>query len=112
MTKSLPVWNVYQYDVNSQTFKLYNVYSHRGFLKDLAEMKDIEDIDEYAEKLRRSIMYHFWGRCEYEILIAEWPYDEEKGPRCDKVDISDMVKMNWPIFVSYTYNVKNEFVKE
>ena len=76
----LPVWNVYQYDVNSQTFKLYNVYSHRGFLKDLVEMKDIEDIDEYAEKLRRSIMYHFWGKCEYEILIAEWPYDEEKGP--------------------------------
>lgn len=30
-----------------------------------------------SEELRRDLLYYFWSKCEYEILISGWP------PRCD-----------------------------
>ena len=77
MTKSLPVWNVYHYNINAKTFEAYNVYSHGGFLRDLIEMRKIRNIKVFEKELHRSVIRYFWAKCEYELLLAEWPLNEK-----------------------------------
>ena len=43
-------------------------------------------------------MYHFWSKCEWEIIITDWP---TSGKVEEKIDAFDQVMLNWPIFCAY-----------
>ena len=79
--------------------------------------------------LRSELMYHFWSRCEYELILSSWPSfitkeelsrlnneyesDISKGYnpfRCNvnidkslKVDIFNQIEINWDPFISYIW---------
>lgn len=71
-------WNVYCSDYNAKEIKLYNVFNHGGFYNDCvkAKKKFKEDKDGFAEEIRHSLMYYFWSKCEWEIILSHWPSGE------------------------------------
>lgn len=71
-------WNVYVGDFNSGEIKLFNVFNHYGFYQDClkAKKKYKDDKDGFAEEVRHSLMYCFWSKCEWEIILQHWPSGE------------------------------------
>jgi hypothetical protein len=125
-----PVWNVYIYDQNAQKIVPYNVFDHSGFVKDLKELKETK-IKDFEEQLARIAMYHFWSKCEMEVVITSWPpyidqderyrlnkeasdYKEKynKEEKCInvrlntgmKIDVYNQLILNWDIFADCVRN--------
>ena len=97
-------WNVYVEDVNAQKIVVYNIFRHTFFVRDckkaLKEHK--EDKDSFLEEVRKELMYYFWSKCEWEIILSDFPpsgrFKEEK------VDVYDQVRLNWKVFSEYLWN--------
>lgn len=99
-------WNVYYHDVNSQEIKIFNIFNHSSFSQDVEKyLKMHKDKDEFAKKLKSSLMYYFWSRSEYEIIISPWCGG--RNTKDIKIDVYDQVINNWDIFVDYVFNNKN-----
>ncbi len=58
----------------------------------------------FAEALRRSLMYYFWSKCEWEVLISPWC--GSKKNEAIKVDVYWQVMNNWDHFLDYVWNAK------
>lgn len=104
-------WNVYKEDFNGKEITTYNIFHHYGFYNDLLKAKKKPE-DEFKEAVKTSLMYHFWSKCEWEIILSDWPPSpEERGFKKEKVDVYDQVMLNWDIFIEYVWNHKNEIKK-
>ena len=130
------VWNVYREDFNHRTIVKYNIFDHSGLAQDVNKLLK-EDItkDEFAEQLKRSLMYWFWCKSEHEVVITSWPvyidkteldrlntefdkynnkwghnpYNINVSPDVGKrVSIYDQVLMNWDQFVNYVWSNKDK----
>ena len=98
-------WNVYYHSVNSQVIKTYNIFNHRSFVQDIEKyFKKYKNKDEFAEKLKSSLMYYFWSKAEWEVLI--YPWCGGRNTKEIKIDVYDQVMNNWDIFVDYVWNSK------
>ena len=94
-------WNVYYHDTNKGTIDVINVFEHLGverFVQKLFKDKKLTR-ESFAEELRHELMYHFWSRCEYEVLIKEWCGREAER----KVDIYEQLMLNWDRFIDYCW---------
>lgn len=146
---------VYNENINGRKIEKYNVFNHVHFVNDLANMfKDIEketkkyfkehgwDFDNIPslkdynkfekyildfddKQLRNICQYHFWAKCEYEIVLTTWTPSIEREEllrlmtedkehiekwgspayiytpnlsACEKIDIFDQLQLNWKIF--------------
>ena len=134
------IWNVYREDCNRGAIVKYNIFDHGGFAQDVNKLLK-EDIskDEFAEQLKRSLMYWFWCKSEHEVVISSWPVyiDKEELDRISteyeeynnkwghypykinispdvgkKIDIYSQVMMNWDQFVEYVWNNKDNYLRE
>ena len=130
------IWNVYREDFNNRAIVKYNIFNHGGFAQDVNKLLK-EDItkDEFAEQLKRSLRYYFWGKSEHEVVITSWPvyinraelgrlnteyeeYNNKWGhypyninivPNVgEKIDIYSQVMMNFDIFVDMIWREKND----
>ena len=130
------VWNVYREDFNHRAIVEYNIFDHSSFAQDVNKLlkADIPQ-DEFAEQLKRSLMYWFWCKSEHEVVISSWPVYidkaeldrinteyEEYNNKWDhypykinvspdvgkKIDIYSQVMMNWEQFVEYIWSNKDE----
>lgn len=105
-------WNTYIGDFNSGRIEIHNVFDHYTFLEDCRKnaKKNGEDKDAFAEQLRRDLMYSYWSKCEWEIIIDHWPHTD----RChaEKVDVYDQVRLNWDLFVEYVWQHIGELKKK
>lgn len=91
------------------------------------------------EEIRGYCRYHFWGRCECEVLLCSWPNaismeeldrinsevkeHKEKYPNlkhyrvtvncdvCDKISIYDQLELNWNQFFLYIRENAKEIKK-
>ncbi len=103
-------WNVYYYNSTKKEIVVYNVLSRSNVKKDIIyAAKKYTNKDEFGEELRRSLMYRFWSRGEYEILIRAWCGGN--GDEEIKIDIYDQIKNNWEVFLDYVWNERNNFFK-
>ena len=102
-------WNVYVGNFTEKKMETDNVFEHCGFVKDCQEAykKHKDDKDAFLEEVRRSLMYYFWSKCEWEIILSLWPPRENQQPL--KIDVYDQVMLNWPIFSEYVWNNRDEF---
>ena len=100
--KSL-VWNVFRYDINKREVVTYNIFNHAGFVEDIEKMRKnkITSVD-FKDRLKQVLMYYFWAKCEYEVVISSFPPDENS--KDEKVDIYSQVMLNFDIFYNYLYN--------
>ena len=130
------VWNVYREDFNHRAIVEYNIFDHGGFAQDVNKLlKEDTTKDEFAEQLKRSLRYYFWGKSEHEVVITSWPvyinraelgrlnteyeeYNNKWGhypyninivPNVgEKIDIYNQVMINFDIFVDMIWREKND----
>lgn len=97
------VWNVFYHNVNSDRMEIYNVFQHGSFRNEvLKAVKSCSSKEEFSEEIRRSMMYYFWSKSEWEILISPWVGSRRQEDM--KVDVYWQVKNNWEIFIDYIWN--------
>ena len=63
-------WMAYYYSINRDEIKEFNIFDHRRFREDVQKLakKRIKKED-FKEKLRRELLYYFWSKCEWELVI-------------------------------------------
>ena len=102
------VWNVYVDDFNGKKIQVYNIFRHGYFYDDLKKTakKYKEDRVRFEEEVRRDLMYYFWSKCEWEIILSGWPahdnFEEEK------VDVYSQVMLNWEVFINYLWENRSD----
>ena len=133
-------WNVFVSNFNTDKIEVHNVFDHYRFMKDLVKIKKKcnDDFNRFSEEVKRSLMYCYWSKCEWEIIITSFPpyinekeflrLNEERNERIEKygrfirtdvdlitgkkIDVYDQVMMNWNNFINYLWNnrrlIKNE----
>ena len=104
-------WNVYYYNSNRERIETYNIFNHYGFVKYVIEpLKKIKNKDDFALKLKSELMYYFWSKAEWEIIISPWP-NKVKDKDELKIDVFDQVMLNWEAFVDYCWSNKKKILK-
>lgn len=101
------VWNVKRYDCNADVIKDYNVLKYmEDFIK--AQKKKCANKEEFAEALRRELMYHFWSRAEHELLIEVKidrvilsPWCGCREPAKVAIDVTNDASFDWRTFAAY-----------
>lgn len=125
-------YNVYYNNFNSKEIEVFNIFDHGLFYERAykAKLKYKDDFEKFAEEIKRWLMYCFWSKSEYEVIITSWPpyvsgeeidrltetkkkqleeyqrfYRESARLECgSKIDIYDQVMLNWDIFIKYVWD--------
>ena len=102
-------WNVYISDFNGKKIETYNVFDNTSLLYDCKKnyAKNKDDREAFLEQLRRDLMYYYWSKCEWEIILSHWP--PRKDAREEKIDVYDQVRLNWDRFCDYVWLHRDEF---
>lgn len=98
-------WYVFYHDFNADKIIEWNIFNHGTFRKSVKELltENIE-VDVFKERLKSLVLYYFWSKCEYEIII-----NPMIGKAKDtKVDISKQIMMNFNVFAVYVLQFKTE----
>ena len=98
-------WYVYYHDSNAQKIIKWNIFNHGSFKKEVdVLLKEKIDKEDFSEKLKREMMYYFWSKCEYEIILSP-----STGRADDiKIDVYDQIMMNFDRLVDYCWSFKSE----
>lgn len=104
-------WNVYIYNINQKKIADFNIFDHSSFVKYVKDaIEKFENKEVFANQLRTELMYFFWAKAEFEILITPW-VGGDRERNAVKIDVFNQVMMNWDIFVDYVWNNKEEVLK-
>lgn len=113
MKKNNLTWNVY-ICINGE-IKIYNIFYHSNFMKDLIKIKT-NNMNEFEEEVKRLLQYYFYCKAEWEITITSFPVyttDKEIDSTAvrnlisldveQRVDVYDQVLLNWNSFLTYLW---------
>lgn len=98
------VWNVYVSNFNTGKIETHNVFDHWRVWEDLCKAaRKYRDSERplFEEEVRKTMMYYYWSKCEWEVIIDHWPRNERM--KDEKVDVYDQVRLNWGIFLDYLW---------
>ena len=101
------VWNVYYEDFNGKEIKPFNIFDHYSFNEDVKKIykKHKDDFDTFSKEVESSLMYYFWSKAEWEIILGPWiGATHHKEEMEKKIDVYDQVKLNWDIFIKYVWD--------
>lgn len=97
-------WNVYVESINSRKILPFNVFNHHFFTLGCAKVaKKCMSKTEFAEKVKRELMYYYWSKCEWEVLLASWTSPEDKKTHY-KIDVYNQIMLNYPRFIDYLWD--------
>ena len=97
-------FNVINYNFNAQKFESYDVIPylinaykarvrrHHNNPND-EYWKVPQTFEEFKEFVKKESQYQFWSRCEYEIILVDWPCQKHE----EKWDVYDQIMMNLDI---------------
>lgn len=112
--KSSPLsWMVKNYETNSNVIKDYDVLKYREeFIKKLKKKKP--DKAEFAKEMRSEMMYHYWSRTEYELImkvtengrIILSPWIGQRNSDQAEIDVTDNNDFDWKGFAEKIYKRK------
>ena len=125
-------WNVFVSDFNTDKIEVHNVFDQHTCTEDLNKnkKKSKDDFNTFANEVICSLVYCYWSKCEWEVIITSFPpYINEKEflrlnternehiekygrfIRTDvdletgkKIDVYEQVMMNWDNFITYLWN--------
>ena len=97
------IWNVFIDDFNGRCIEQYNIFDHLDFKKDVikAYQEHKYNFPEFSDTVKRNLMYYFWSKCEWEIILTGWPPNPNYHD--EKIDVYDQVCLNWDIFIAYVW---------
>ena len=96
------IWNVKNYFCNDNKLWDYNVLEYRE--KQIKRLKKkYANKEDFAEAMRHEMMWMFWSRCEYEVVIEVdendriWlkPWIGCSDPDSVKIDVTDDASFDW-----------------
>ena len=113
-------FNVILYDFNGKKFVSYDVMPylrnaykerldrHKELVKKIKRSKKLDEsiledkynklpvtFEEFKTFVKDESQYQYWSRCEYEIILSDWP--PSKPPIEEKWDVYDQIMMNHDI---------------
>lgn len=105
-------WYVYVGNFNSRRIEPYNIFCHWRFYEECQyALKKYGKVKEaFLEEVRGWLMYYFWSKCEWEIILNHWPPRNDK--EAIKIDVYDQVRLNWDKFAEYLWENKSELKKK
>lgn len=95
-------FNVIIEDVNRREFIPYNVIPYLVEQYNKAKNKPTT-FEEFKSFIEKESKYQWWARCEYEIILKEWP----TGKKEEKIDVHWQVMMNIDIIAEILMNEIN-----
>ena len=108
-------WNVYIYNINKHEIEHYNIFNHGGFIEYVKRhIRKYKNKDELADKIKSELMYYFWSKAEWELVI-EFTKDNHimlkpwcgcRNPEEVKIDVTDDTDFDWKAFVECYINMK------
>lgn len=103
------VWNVYISNFNSRKMEPFNVFNHASFMEDCRKnyKKNKDDREAFFAKMKTDLMYYYWSKCEWEIVLGHWPSKE--NDRDIRIDVFDQICLNWDRFCDYVWGHRSEF---
>ena len=104
-------WNVYVENFNTKEIEVWNVFDHSSLRRDIAKLARRRGLTKevFEESMKTNMMYYYWSKCEWEIILQAWP--PRKDFRDEKIDVYDQVKLNWGIFIDYCWSHRSELKK-
>lgn len=80
------------YDINHRTFTPYDVipYLKKCYYEATDKPKTLEEFKNFVEHESK---YQWWSRCEYEIILSNWPGQDQQK----KIDVHYQVMTNLDI---------------
>ena len=99
------IWNVYIENFNGKRIEPYNLFNHGYFSQDVAAAykKHKADFEAFSEAVKHSLMYYYWSKSEWEIIIGPWCSTSARDDMEIKVDVYDQVMLNWEVFINYVW---------
>jgi hypothetical protein len=96
-------WEAMNFDVNTEKFKPYNVLAYReDFIKKLK--KKVSTKEEFTQQMKREMMYYFWSKCEWEVILTNKDgriiMSPWVGPENITLDVTDREDFDWVDFFS------------
>lgn len=94
--KSLTPFYVINWDVNARKFIKYDVmpYLVDCYRERKKKKRNIPTtFDEFKEFVEGNSLYRYWARCEYEIILMDWPCSQTYK----KIDVHWQIMMNLDI---------------
>jgi len=96
------VWKAYCHSFNSKEIKVFNIFDHYGFRFGVKKYADkCKTKEEFGKRLERELLYYYWCKCEWEVIISPWI--SSSIDRKIKVDVYSQVMNNWDIFLDYVW---------
>lgn len=85
-------YNVILWDINKREFIPYDIfpYLRKAYQEAKERNEEPKTFEEFKEFIRKESMYMWWSRCQYEILISDWPTQS----KTEKIDVHYQVMMN------------------
>lgn len=100
-------WNVFYFDINKQKIDKFNIFEHCSFVKYIEKhLKKCKTKEEFAEHLKSELIYFFWSKCEWELVIEITednriflnPWVGCKEPDKVRIDVTDDTSLDWKSF--------------
>ena len=74
MKRTIKSFNVINFDINSSKFETYDVMPYLvGCYKNERKDKRPVTFDEFKKFIELKSMYMYLSRCEYEVILSDWP---------------------------------------
>lgn len=85
-------YNVILWDINKREFVSYDIFPYlkKAYQESKEREEEPKTFEEFKEFVRKESMYMWWGRCQYEILISDWPSQS----KIEKIDVYYQVMNN------------------
>ena len=101
-------WKVKVFDCNAQRIKDYDIFKghYKDFVKKLK--KKCVTKEEFSEAMDREMMWMFWGRCEWELIIELdennhiWlnPWVGCREPENVRINVTNNTDFDWQGFIN------------
>lgn len=82
-------FNVIIFNPNSDKFEQYNVMLYLIGKYNNQKTKPVT-FEECRKFIKNESQYQFWGRCEYEVILVDWPCQKTEL----KTDVHEQIMMN------------------
>ena len=58
---------------SQQNFHFKSIYINKNGNDVKKDLRKCKTKEEFAEKIKSHLMYYFWSKCEYEVVISSFP---------------------------------------